>query len=123
MSLKILVDMNLSPEWCEAFAAVGWESVHWSAIGEPTADDRTIMQWAVERGYLVFTHDLDFSAILAATQASGPSVIQLRVQNILPDALAETVIGAMRQYEEQLLNGSLIVIEHSRQRIRILPLR
>ena len=64
MSLKILIDMNLSPEWCEVFQRAGWEATHWSAIGEPTADDKQIMALAQANGYVVFTHDLDFSAIL-----------------------------------------------------------
>jgi predicted nuclease of predicted toxin-antitoxin system len=30
--------------------------------------DRTIMEWSLTNGYIVFTNDLDFGAILAATQ-------------------------------------------------------
>ena len=37
--------------------------------------------------FIVFTHDLDFSSLLFATGAKAPSVIQLRVQNILPSSL------------------------------------
>jgi predicted nuclease of predicted toxin-antitoxin system len=29
------------------------------------------MNWALTNGYIVFTHDLDFGAILAATQANA----------------------------------------------------
>lgn len=35
------------------------------------------MTWTREHVYVVVTHDLDFSALLAATRAVGPSVIQL----------------------------------------------
>ncbi|MCP9495634.1 MAG: hypothetical protein MSG64_14405 [Pyrinomonadaceae bacterium MAG19_C2-C3] len=31
--------MNLSPEWVAAFAAQAIESVHWSTIGDPCAED------------------------------------------------------------------------------------
>ena len=81
MSIKILIDMNLSSEWIGLFEQQGWSAVHWSTIGEPTADDATLMRWAVTHGYIVFTHDLDFGAILATTRASASSVIQLRVQD------------------------------------------
>jgi len=33
-------------------------------------------------GYVVFTHDLDFSAILAATHDDKPSVVQIRAEDV-----------------------------------------
>jgi predicted nuclease of predicted toxin-antitoxin system len=93
-----------------------------STVGEPTADDTTLMRWAVTHGYIVFTHDLDFGAILATTRASAPSVIQLRVQNILPDQLAKLVIAAIHQFEHWLRQGALIVVDPKKSRVRILPL-
>lgn len=76
--MKILIDMNLSPEWAAVFGARGWEAVHWSSIGDPRASDKVIMDWARANAYTVFTHDLDFGSLLAATQGEGPSVIQVR---------------------------------------------
>jgi predicted nuclease of predicted toxin-antitoxin system len=73
--MKILIDMNLPPRWIQVFAAAGSEAVHWSQVGSPTASDRDIMAWARKDGYVVFTHDLDFSALLAATQEEGSSLI------------------------------------------------
>lgn len=56
------------------------------------------MDWARVNGYVVFTHDLDFGALLAVTHAEGPSVIQVRTQDVTPDHLAPIVINALRQY-------------------------
>ncbi len=50
MSLPILLDMNLSPAWVEWFAAHGRLAVHWSAVGDPRAKDRTVLSWAREAG-------------------------------------------------------------------------
>jgi len=69
--MKILLDMNLSPEWVEIFARHGWEALHWSKAGDPGATDNTIMEWARVNGYIVFTHDLDFGTILATTRAGA----------------------------------------------------
>lgn len=41
--MKILLDMNLSPDWTAAFAAENIESVHWSMVGDPRAEDTEIM--------------------------------------------------------------------------------
>jgi predicted nuclease of predicted toxin-antitoxin system len=79
--------------------------------------------WARENGYIVFTHDLDFSALLAATQGDGPSVIQVRTQNVLPEAIGELVVDSLRRFQNELVKGAIITIDPSRARIRILPLR
>ena len=62
--MKLLIDMNLSPEWVPVLKERGWDAIHWSSIGDPGAPDREIMTWAKANGHIVFTHDLDFGAIL-----------------------------------------------------------
>ncbi len=118
----ILVDMNLSPQWVSALHRHGWQAVHWSDIGDPKADDREIMDWAAARQYVVFTHDLDFGAMLALTHDTGPSVLQVRVGNVLPDYLESVVIAALSQHEADLVSGSLVVVEPNRSRVRVLPI-
>ena len=60
------------------------EAVHWSQVGDPCAADVQIMQWAAREGFVVLTHDLDFGAMLAATQGRKPSVVQLRSDEVRP---------------------------------------
>jgi predicted nuclease of predicted toxin-antitoxin system len=121
--MKILIDMNLSPDWAAAFAAENIESVHWSTVGDPRAEDIEIMDYARANDYVVFTHDLDFGTLLALTQAESPSVLQVRAQNILPSHLANTVVAVLRANEETLEQGALIVVDEGRARVRILPLQ
>ncbi len=84
MSIKILIDMNLTPEWVPLLQDAGWPATHWSTFGYPKATDRTIMDWAEANGYIVFTHDLDFGTLLALTHKTGPSVLQVRAQDAMP---------------------------------------
>jgi predicted nuclease of predicted toxin-antitoxin system len=72
--------------------------------------------------YVVLTNDLDFGAILAATRAAAPSVVQVRAQDVAPEHLGDLVIRALRQYEDILQRGALITIDETRLRSRILPL-
>jgi len=120
--MKILIDMNLSPDWCQALSQFGIEAIHWSTVGEPTAPDKTLMEWAKSNGYIVFTHDLDFGSILAATQADAPSVIQVRVQDTFPEVLVNTVVEVLKQFGPQILAGALITIDKNKSRVRILPI-
>jgi predicted nuclease of predicted toxin-antitoxin system len=61
--MKLLIDMNLSPDLAPVLSAVGIEAIHWSTIGDPRAPDRTIFAWGKENRFIVFTNDLDFGAI------------------------------------------------------------
>lgn len=122
MSVNVLVDMNLSPDWVPVLQRHGWSAVHWSTIGDPRATDRTIMDWAAANGYIVFTHDLDFGAILALTRATGPSVLQIRVDDVLPDYLEGVVIAALKQHDADLTSGALVAVDESKSRVRVLPI-
>ena len=121
--MKILIDMNLSPDWVGVFKRYDIEAVHWSTIGKPDARDTVIMEWARNNNYIVFTHDLDFGTLLAATQANTPSVIQVRTQDVLPVSIENLVISALKQFETQLNNGALVTIDQATSRVRILPIR
>jgi predicted nuclease of predicted toxin-antitoxin system len=121
--LKLLIDMNLSPSWVEALRVMGCEAVHWSNVGDPRASDRELLAHAKAAGYTVFTNDLDFGAILAASAASGPSVIQVRATDLTPAHLGSLVERALGQYRELLETGALITVESARLRTRILPLK
>ncbi len=113
--------MNLSPDWLDAFTAEGWEAVHWSTVGQHHATDEFIMTWARDHAYVVVTHDLDFSALLASTRAIGPSVIQVRTQNVLPATLRLALMNAIKQFRRELEEGALISIDLQRARARVLP--
>jgi predicted nuclease of predicted toxin-antitoxin system len=55
--MKILIDMNLSPDLVIVLENNGFEAIHWSSIGEILDRDREIMTWAKNNGYVVLTHD------------------------------------------------------------------
>lgn len=120
--MKVLVDMNLSPRWVAELQSMSIESVHWSQVGAATAPDEEILAWCAQRGHVLFTHDLDFGAILAASQGRNPSVVQLRTTNVLPETMLRRVVNALRQVEKDLAQGALVTIEPDRHRVRLLPL-
>ena len=120
--MKLLIDMNLSPEWAKLFSESGVEARHWSELGQPNAPDPEIMAFARDYGYVVFTHDLDFGHLLAATNARGPSVIQVRTQDPTPPIIGQLVLSALRDVQKQLERGALVTIEPSTMRSRVLPL-
>jgi predicted nuclease of predicted toxin-antitoxin system len=121
--MKVLVDMNLSPDWAGFLAEAGFEAVHWSNVGSKSATDSELMRWAAENDHIVLTADLDFGAILAVTRGIKPSVVQLRSDLLSPRAAGSAVVRAMRQARQELLDGALISIDAAHARLRILPLK
>ena len=121
--MKLLVDMNLSPAWVAVLNQAGWEAIHWSKVGNPRTADSEIMAWAKINGHIVFTHDLDFGSLLALTQAEGPSVIQVRTQDVTPAAMGQLVVDALRQFQKEPEAGALIFLDQARARARVLPLK
>ncbi len=114
--------MNLSPDWVGKLAAMGHEAVHWSAVGDPRAPDVEIMGFAAEFGWVVFTHDFDFGALLALTRAGKPSVFQVRTRDVSPAHLADLVQRVLVQCGSQLNLGALVTLDETSGRVRLLPL-
>jgi predicted nuclease of predicted toxin-antitoxin system len=92
-------------------------------VGAPNATDVELMRRARELDSLVLTHDLDFSAILAATGGDKPSVIQIRADALSPEDIGSSVLAALALLESELRAGALLTIEPARTRVRLLPLR
>jgi predicted nuclease of predicted toxin-antitoxin system len=120
--MKLLVDMNLSPRWVDMLRDAGWSAVHWSSVGRGNEFDAEIMQYAAQNGYTVLTHDLDFSAILAATHGDRPSVVQVRTDDVSPSVVSAKVIAALRRTEPELEMGALVTVGVGQVRIRMLPI-
>lgn len=120
--MKILVDMNLSPEWVSVFTDHAIEARHWSSIGSFDAPDKVIMKWVRENNHVVFTHDLDFGTALALSNAEKPSVVQVRTQNVAVSHLKDIVINTLSEHAVLLEKGALLVLDEHKMRVRILPL-
>ena len=120
--MNLLPDMNLSPALAGRLRSLGHDVVHWSELGDHRATDVVIMAWAKAHERVLVTHDLDFGAMLADTEATGPSVIQIRVQDLLAPETAATIASAIHVASPAVQRGAIVTIHEDRSRIRILPL-
>ena len=114
--------MNLSPAWAGFLAGRGVAAVHWSDIGDPRAPDRDILAWARAHGHVVFTNDLDFSVLIALTGATGPSVLQVRALDLLPDAIGERVAELLVTCASEIASGAIVTLDGATTRVRVLPI-
>jgi len=120
--MKVLLDMNVSPDLVGPLVDAGYEASHWSVPGEIHASDGEIVAHARAHGFTIITHDLDFGIMLVASGDSKPSVVQVRIADLLSPALAQHVIFALRHAEEELIDGALVTIDPNKVRIRRLSI-
>ena len=95
--MKIVIDMDLSPNWASFLQSSGFEAVHWSEVGVFPAPDIEIMKYAAEFGFCVLTNDLDFGSILAVTHGEKPSVVQIRSDDLSTRGIGAMVASSLRQ--------------------------
>ncbi len=115
--------MNLSPAWVPFLEEQGITATHWSAVGDVKAPDSVIMDWARNSGYVVFTHDLDFSVLVAKAGDNGPSVFQMRTLDLVPSSVGAEVVRVLGEHAEMLERGAIVTLDSSSARVRALPVR
>jgi predicted nuclease of predicted toxin-antitoxin system len=120
--MKVLVDMNLTPDWVHFFQENGIDAVHWSNIGKPNAPDSEILDYAASGKFVIFTHDLDFGVILAARKSRIPSVIQVRTEDVLPSRIGDVLLYVLEVARTHLQDGAIVTVDPAQHRIRLLPI-
>jgi len=120
--MKLLIDMNLPPILAERLAEAGIEAIHWFSIGAHDAKDEEILSYARDNDLVLVTSDLDFSTILAITQGSKPSVVQLRLHAVRAERDTPIIAAAVQKSLHDLEQGAILTIDTKRNRLRSLPL-
>ena len=65
----------------------------------------------------MFTHDLDFGALLALTAQVGPSVIQMRTDDVPRPKPRERILLALHRFAGPLTDGALISLDEVRAHV------
>jgi predicted nuclease of predicted toxin-antitoxin system len=102
--------------------AAGYDAVHVRDRGMQTSSDAQIMDLAAVEDRVVVSADTDFGTLLATRRETKPSVIILRRGPDKPQAQLNSLLSNLPVVEKFLLQGSLVVIERVRMRIRQLPI-
>jgi len=87
-----------------------------------SAPDRLILDRALKEGRILISADADFGALLALWQRRAPSVVLLRrTSPRKPEDQAALLLANLPALADRLQQGSIVVVERNRVRVRPLP--
>jgi predicted nuclease of predicted toxin-antitoxin system len=120
--MKLLLDQGLPRSTVKHLAAAGIDAEHVGDLGMATASDGAILEAARQRQAVVVTLDADFHHLLAASRATSPSVVRIRIEELKGDQLAAILMQVVSVADAELAAGAVASVTTSRIRVRTLPI-
>lgn len=122
--MKFLIDNALSPVVAKHLSDGGHDAVHVRDYDLMAASDDEIFDRAKNEQRIIISADTDFGTLLAVREENSPSVILLRhgTQQRRPEQQAAILLANLAEVARDLAEGSVVVFEPERVRIRGLPL-
>ncbi|MBY0435453.1 MAG: DUF5615 family PIN-like protein [Cyclobacteriaceae bacterium] len=119
--MKFLLNENIPPSLCVQLQGINWDASHATHLGLQGKSDFEIVDFAIQNGFTILTHDLDYSRIVSLSRKDRPSVLSFRLEKISPALIFNLIKANKIQLEYYLQKGALISVDEKGLRFRVLP--
>ena len=115
--MRFLADQDVYAATIRFLSGLGHDVAPVAQLGLAQADDGELLRVAHEQGRIFVTRDRDFGG-LVFVRGSGAGVVYLRILPSTQNSVHAELERALGLYREEQLQGSFVVIEPGRHRIR-----
>ena len=120
--MKFFVDNALSPLMAIELCNAGHDARHVRDYNMQAESDEKIFEKALLEHRILISADTDFATLLALRNDKKPSVILFRRSSRKPAEQVNLLLTNLLTLEQALSEGSIVIIEDTRIRVRSLPI-
>ncbi len=120
--MRLLLDMGAAPRTAAFLRAHGHDAIHLREQSLQGLPDEMVMHKAADEKRILVTFDLDFSRSLALQRLSQPSMILFRLDAFTTEQINSMLLDILATHGLALEQGSIVVVEAARIRVRSLPI-
>lgn len=119
--MRFLADMGIGLDVVISLRTDGHDALHLRERGLERLPDDEIRDVALSEDRVILTHDLDFSRMLALTDAARPSLISFRLSDMRPATVTARLQIALAICAQDLEAGAVVSVTDGGFRVRRLP--
>ena len=119
--MRFLADMGVALRIVQWLRADGHDAVHLREEGLQRMPNGAIFDKAAAENRIILAFDLDFGEIVALSGSKPVGVVLFRLHNTRTPHVMDRLNAVLKESQQALERGAIVVVEESRHRIRRLP--
>jgi len=121
--VKTFADVDISPRVVEYRRQAGHDAARITDLMDARANDEDVLARAASAGAVRISRDHDFSALVAVSGATAPSLVNIRLSSVDPKAISDAILTVLGETADEIAGGAVVTIDDGGARLHRLPIR